>query len=182
MSHALLDAATEQAATLVGESRQYLTFALAEELYAISIRRVREILEFRNLTEVPLMPGFLRGVTNLRGLVIPVVDLQERFGIGHTEIGPRTCIVVVEVDSEEERTYLGILVNAVHEVLPIEPDCIGPRPTFGPRIRVDFIEALLDVGKGFMIALDLSHVLSLDEMSEIASRWNENAAVPALPG
>lgn len=181
MSHALLEAASAADAALVGNSRQYLTFALADELYAISIRRVREILEFRNLTEVPLMPGFLRGVTNLRGLVIPVIDLLERFGIGRTEIGPRTCIVVVEIDGGEERIHLGILVNAVHEVLPVEPEHIGARPTFGPRIRVDFIEALLDVGKGFMIALDLTHVLSLDEMSDIAARWSESSGALSLP-
>lgn len=154
------------------QPRQYLTFALGEETYAVSIRKVREIVEFRALTEIPLMPGFLRGVTNLRGAVIPVVDLLERFELGRTSIGSRSCIVVVEVESAEESLLLGVLVNAVNAVLPVEAQDIEARPSFGTRIRADFIESLLNVGGHFVPALEIGQVMSVEEMALLATDWN----------
>lgn len=153
-------------------TRQYLTFALGDEVYAVSIRKVREIVEFRTLTEIPLMPGFLRGVTNLRGAVIPVVDLLERFELGRTGIGSRSCIVVVEVESVQESALLGILVNAVNAVLPVEAGDIEARPSFGTRIRADFIESLLKVDGHFVPALEIGQVMSVEEMSLLAADWN----------
>lgn len=153
------------------EAKQYLTFMLGEETFAIAIGKIREIVEFHTLTQIPLMPGFLRGVTNLRGAVIPVVDLLSRFGHGNTEIGRRTCIVIVEVDVGEDKSPLGIIVNAVNEVVPVDPARIEPPPAFGSKIRSDFVESLLNLGERFVIALDVQQTLSVDEMSELAARW-----------
>jgi purine-binding chemotaxis protein CheW len=114
------------------------------------------------------MPDFLCGVTNLRGAVIPVVDLLARFGKGVTAIGKRTCIVIIEVKNEDEKTPLGILVNSVNAVLPVDHEHIESRPSFGTSIRADFIEALLNLGGNFVIALDVQQVLSIEEMSGIA--------------
>jgi len=157
------------------EARQYLTFTLGEDVYGVAIGKVREIVEFHTLTQIPLMPGFLRGVTNLRGAVIPVVDLLSRFGHGLTEIGRRTCIVIVEVDIGDDKSPLGIIVNAVNEVVPVDPSKIESRPAFGSKIRADFVEALLNLGERFVIALDVQQTLSVDEMSEIAARWVDKA-------
>lgn len=153
------------------EARQYLTFSLGDDIYGVAIGKVREIVEFHTLTQIPLMPAFLRGVTNLRGAVIPVVDLLSRFGHGLTEIGKRTCIVIVEVDIGDDKSPLGVIVNAVNEVVPVDPSKIESRPAFGSKIRADFVEALLNLGDRFVIALDVQQTLSVDEMSEIASRW-----------
>ena len=157
------------------EARQYLTFTLGEETYGVAIGKVREIVEFHTLTQIPLMPAFLRGVTNLRGAVIPVVDLLSRFGLGTTEIGRRTCIVIVEVGAGEETIPLGIIVNAVNEVLPVDPSKIESRPAFGSKIRTDFVESLLNLGERFVIALDVQQTLSVSEMSELAARWVDKA-------
>ncbi len=153
------------------EAKQYLTFMLGGDTYAIAIGKIREIVEFHTLTLIPLMPSFLRGVTNLRGAVIPVVDLQSRFGNGMTEIGRRTCIVIVEVGTGEETFPLGVIVNAVNEVVPVDPSKIETRPAFGTKIRADFVESLLNLGDRFVIALDVQQSLSITEMSELASRW-----------
>lgn len=153
------------------EIRQFLTFTLEDEIYAVPIGKVREIVEFHTLTEIPLMPAFLRGVTNLRGAVIPVVDLLARFGRGSTTIGRRACIVIAEVEHEDEQQPLGIIVSAVNEVLPVDDSRIESRPAFGTRIRSDFVEALLNLENRFVICLDLQQALSIAEMSEVATHW-----------
>lgn len=158
------------------EAKQFLTFTLGNETYAIPIGKVREIVEFHMLTEIPLMPDFLRGVTNLRGAVIPVIDLLSRFGKGSTVIAARTCIVVAEVEYDDEKQPLGIIVNAVNEVLPVEESRIETRPSFGTSIRSDFVQALLNIGDRFVIALDVQQTLSIEEMSELASQWNSSTA------
>lgn len=161
------------------ETRQFLTFTLGDETFAVAIGKVREIVEFHSLTEIPLMPSFLRGVTNLRGAVIPVIDLLSRFGKGTTVTGHRTCIVIVEVEHDDAFHPLGILVNAVNEVLPVEDSRIEARPTFGTRIRHDFVEALLNLGDRFVIALDVQETLSVDEMSTLAAHWSGDESAPA---
>lgn len=161
------------------ETRQFLTFTLGDETFAVAIGKVREIVEFHSLTEIPLMPSFLRGVTNLRGAVIPVIDLLSRFGKGTTVTGHRTCIVIVEVEHDDAFHPLGILVNAVNEVLPVEDSRIEARPTFGTRIRHDFVEALLNLGDRFVIALDVQQTLSVDEMSTLAAHWSGDESAPA---
>lgn len=151
------------------EARQYLTFALASEMYAVSILNVKEIIEYGNLTEIPMMPAFIRGVINLRGGVVPVIDLAARFGGKESEIGKRTCIVIVEMEQEDSKQDLGIMVDAVSEVLEIQASDIEPPPSFGAKIRADFIAGMGKVAGKFVIILDIQRVLSIDEMAVLAN-------------
>ncbi|WP_051711215.1 chemotaxis protein CheW [Andreprevotia chitinilytica] len=162
-------------------SRQFLTFTLGGELFAIPIEHIREIIEFGGLTEIPMMPNFLRGVINLRGAVVPVVDLAARFGRNTTEIARRTCIVILEVVQEEQILPLGVIVDAVNEVLSVEHGQVEPRPAFGAKIRADFIEGMISLGERFVIALDIQQVLSVEEMSTLIgfSGSEEPSAVTA---
>src|ERR1700712_3285227 len=127
-------------AAAVPEAAQYLTFLLAGELFAIGILAIKEIIEYHSLTEVPMMPTCVRGVINLRGAVVPVMDLLARFGPPPSEITKRSCIVIVEVETDGERQDIGVVVDAVNEVLDIASADIEPPPSFGARIRSDFIQ------------------------------------------
>ncbi len=148
---------------------QYLTFQLSGETYAIGILSIKEILEYTTLTQVPLMPAFIRGVMNLRGAVVPVIDLAVRFGRSETAISRRTCVVIIEVTCEDMQQYIGILVDAVHEVLAIRAADIEPPPQFGSRIRVDFISGMAKVDNRFVVLLDVEKVLSVEEMAALSS-------------
>jgi purine-binding chemotaxis protein CheW len=150
------------------EPAQYLTFMLAQEVFAIGILVVKEIIEYHSLTEVPMMPASVRGVINLRGAVVPVMDLLARFGRPSSAITKRSCIVIVEVESGDERQVIGVLVDAVNEVLDIAPSDIEPPPAFGAHIRSDFIHGLGKVKGKFVILLNLNHVLSLDQLGALA--------------
>lgn len=150
------------------EQPQYLTFRLGSETYALEILHIKEIIEFGGLTEVPLMPRFLRGVINLRGSVVPVIDLAVRFGRPATEIGRRSCIVIVEVQNDEQWVDLGVIVDAVDEVLDLPPEAIEPAPSFGAKLRAEFIRGMGKIGDRFIVVLALEHVLSIDEMAELA--------------
>lgn len=147
--------------------QQFLTLSLGDELYALPIEHIREIIEFGGLTKIPMMPAFLRGVINLRGAVVPVVDLSVRFGHERTVIGRRTCIVIVEVVQDDEAQMLGIIVDAVNEVLAVEANQVDARPAFGARIRADFIAGILSQNERFVIVLDIRQVLSVDEIREL---------------
>lgn len=151
------------------EPAQYLTFMLASEIFAIGILAIKEIIEYHNLTEVPMMPISVRGVINLRGSVVPVMDLLSRFGRTPSAITKRSCIVIVEVETGDERQVIGMVVDAVNEVLDIAPADIEPPPTFGARIRSDFIHGMGKVKGKFVILLNVNHVLSLDEIGEARS-------------
>ncbi|ANJ66338.1 chemotaxis protein CheW [Halothiobacillus diazotrophicus] len=151
------------------ETQQYLTFMLSGEVYAIGILAVREIIEFGQLTEVPNMPDFIRGVINLRGAVVPVVDLSVRFGKGETAVSRRTCIVINEIENDGETQTIGVMVDAVNEVLEIPASEIEMPPTFGAKIRSDFIEGMGKVEGKFVILLNVDRVLSVDEMSELVA-------------
>lgn len=148
---------------------QYLTFQLSGETYAIGILSIKEILEYTTLTQVPLMPAFIRGVMNLRGAVVPVIDLAVRFGRHETGVSRRTCVVIIEVANEEMQQYIGILVDAVHEVLAIRAVDIEPPPQFGSRIRVDFISGMARVDNRFVVLLDVEKVLSVEEMATLSA-------------
>lgn len=148
-------------------TQQFLTLTLGDELYALPIEHIREIIEFGGLTEIPMMPAFLRGVINLRGAVVPVVDLSVRFGRQRTEIGRRTCIVIVEVEQEGEAQLLGIIVDAVNEVLAVEANQVETRPAFGAKIRADFIAGILSQNEQFLIVLDIRQVLSIEEICDL---------------
>ena len=150
------------------QQRQYLTFMLNGEVFAIGILSIKEIIEYGNLTEVPRMPDFIRGVINLRGAVVPVIDLGSRFGKQPSSVSRRTCIVIIEIEHENEPQVVGVMVDAVNEVLDIAPAEIEPAPSFGAKIRADFIRGMGKVDGKFVIILDVDHVLSLDEMSALA--------------
>ncbi|MFA7271042.1 MAG: chemotaxis protein CheW [Sterolibacterium sp.] len=150
-----------------GEAHQYLTFALGSELYAVGILNVKEIIEYGNLTEIPMMPSFIRGVINLRGAVVPVIDLAVRFGGHQSSVQKRTCNVIVEIATDGAKHDLGIMVDAVSEVLEIPASEIEPPPTFGAKIRADFIAGMGKVGGKFVIILDIQRVLSAEEMASI---------------
>ena len=152
-----------------GEAHQYLTFALSGEMYGVGILNVKEIIEYGNLTEIPMMPAFIRGVINLRGAVVPVVDLAARFGGNPSAIGKRTCIVIVEMQQDDTKQDLGIMVDAVSEVLEIPGTEIEPAPAFGARIRADFIAGMGKVNGKFVILLDIQRVLSVNEMAELSN-------------
>ncbi|MBS4096542.1 MAG: chemotaxis protein CheW [Sulfuricella sp.] len=156
------------------DQHQYLTFMLGGEIYAIGILCIKEIIEYGQLTVVPMMPGFVRGVINLRGAVVPVVDLSSRFGKASTGVTRRSCIVIVEAEGGEGRQDVGVLVDAVNEVLEIPAADIEPPPSFGARIRADFISGMGKVGGHFVIVLNVDRVLSVDEMSQLnQGNWSQ---------
>ena len=152
-----------------GDTHQYLTFTLGSEMFAVGILNVKEIIEYGNLTEIPMMPPFIRGVINLRGAVVPVVDLAARFGGKISAVQRRTCIVIVEVRQEDAKHDIGIMVDAVSEVLEIQAKDIEPPPSFGAKIRADFIAGMGKVAGKFVIILQIDRVLSVDEMALLAN-------------
>lgn len=157
------------AAALVPEEQgQYLVFTLHNEAFAIGILAIKEIIEYGSLTEVPMMPALVRGVINLRGAVVPVIDLSARFGRGRTEVGRRTCIVIVELEQNGERQDLGVIVDAVNEVIEIPRCDIEPPPAFGAMIRTNFIAGMGKVAGRFVVILDIEHILSLDELASLS--------------
>jgi purine-binding chemotaxis protein CheW len=149
------------------DENQYLTFKLQEEIYAFGILNVKEILEYGKITKVPMMPDFIQGVINLRGEVVPVVNLARRFGLKASEITKRTCVVIIEIGAEETRHELGVMVDSVSEVLEIDADQIRPAPGFGAKIRNDFIRGMGKLNDDFVIILDQDKVLSVDELAAV---------------
>ena len=151
-------------------TQQYLSFTLGDEVFAMDIRTVREIIQHATLTVVPLMPPFVRGVINLRGSVVPVIDLQSRFGRGRAVVGTKTCTIVFDASSEGEKLELGLLVDAVSEVITIPADQIEPPPQFGTTIRREFIQGLGKVHGNFIVILEPSRALDVDEMAAMAQQ------------
>jgi purine-binding chemotaxis protein CheW len=146
---------------------QFLTFTLGEEVFAMDIRTVREIIQFGPMTTVPLMPGFVRGVINLRGAVVPVIDLQARFGRPAARVGKKTCIVIFDAVRDAERVELGLLVDAVSEVIDIPAAQIEPPPNFGTSVRRDFIRGMGKVASRFIIILEPDKALDVNDMAEL---------------
>lgn len=146
---------------------QYLTFMLGEEVFSMDIRTVREIIQYGPLTTVPLMPGFVRGVINLRGAVVPVIDLQARFGRPAANVSKKSCIVIFDALREGERVELGLLVDAVSEVIEIAADQIEPPPNFGTAVRRDFIQGMGKVGSRFVIILEPDKAFDVDDMARL---------------
>lgn len=158
------------------EQRQYLTFALGGESFALGILHVKEILEFADVAPVPMVPGFVRGVINLRGRVVPVLDLGARFGRPRTNETKRTCIIIVELKGDEAFQELGVMVDAVHTILEIPGAEIEPPPAFGAKIRTDFIFGMGKVGGKFMVILNLDSVFSVEEMAQLMANVGQVAA------
>jgi purine-binding chemotaxis protein CheW len=158
---------TTQVRTLQGG--KFLTFLMANEKYGLEILKVREIIGMMNVTSVPTTPVFVRGVINLRGKVIPVVDLRLKFGIEAKEDTPRTCIIVVHLTHADQGVNMGVVVDEVSEVLDINQDQIEPPPSFGPNIRTDFILGMGKVEQKVVTMLDIDRVLSEQEVAIVES-------------
>src|SRR6185295_15649748 len=156
------------------DQSQYLGFFVGEEEYAIGILRVREILEYDTITKVPTTPPSIRGVINLRGRVVPVVDLAVKLGLPESQVTKRTCIVVVEVDLEGERTVMGVLADSVSQVIDLPPAEVEPPPSFGTRVRVDCLLGMGRAGKKFVLLLDIEKTLFAEELAAVV-------AAPAIP-
>jgi purine-binding chemotaxis protein CheW len=148
----------------ITETTQYLTFKLAKEGFALDVAKVREILDFTNITRVPQTPSFMKGVINLRGSVVPVIDMRLKFGMSETEKTVNTCIVVVEVELDNETIILGALADSVQEVVEMEPDQIEPAPKIGARLNTDFIKGMGKRDDEFIMILDIDKIFSADEI------------------
>jgi purine-binding chemotaxis protein CheW len=170
--------AHEPSSSAIEESGQYLTFLQRSEMFAIGILGIKEIIEYANLTTVPLMPEFISGVINIRGAVVPVIDLSARFGREAAVTSRRSCIVIIETVNDNEKMDIGIIVDSVSEVLEILPADIEPAPRFGTNIRADFISGMGKVNDKFVIILDISRVLSVNEMSSLSTINGDK--IPAL--
>lgn len=151
------------------EGQLYLAFRLADEIYAVDILRIREIIEYSQPTSVPMMPSSVRGVINLRGSVVPIIDLAVRFGRDFTEVGKRTCFVIVEAEHEGAIHILGLMVDGVNAVMEIGADHIEPPPSFGLPVDTAFISGMARLDGRFIILLDIARVLSIEEMAAIKS-------------
>jgi purine-binding chemotaxis protein CheW len=163
------------------EEKQYLTFMLGSEMFSLDILCIKEIIWYAGLTEVPLMPPCIRGVINLRGAVVPVMDLAARFGRPATPVGKSTCIVITEVQGAlaGERQHMGIVVDAVQAVLAIPSSEIEPPPNFGARIRSDFIAGIAKVNGRFVILLNVQQVLSAEDIGALPAVAQAASAAPA---
>jgi purine-binding chemotaxis protein CheW len=149
----------------ITEVRQYLTFKLDSEVYALDVATVREVLDFTTVTRIPRTPEFMRGVINLRGSVVPVVDLRLAFGMSGTEKTVNTCIIVVEVRFDGETTIMGALADSVEEVIDLEPEQIQPAPQIGTSIKTDFIRGMGKRDANFLMILDIDRVFSNDQLA-----------------
>ena len=143
---------------------QYLTFTLGEELFAMDIQTVREIIQHGPMTIMPMTPDFVRGVINLRGAVVPVIDLQCRFGRPRAQLGKKTCIVIMDAHQDNDKAALGLMVDAVSEVIEISPTDIEPPPDFGTSIDRSFIRGIGKVKDAFIVILDPARSLNMDDM------------------
>ena len=145
---------------------QYLTFTVGDEIFAMDITTVREIIQFASMTTVPLMPSFVRGVINLRGAVVPVIDLKSRFGRGVATVGKKTCVVIFDAQREGEKVELGLMVDSVSEVVELEAGNIEPPPQFGTSIERSFIRGMGKVAGEFIVVLDTDRALDLEDMAQ----------------
>jgi len=146
---------------------QYLTFRLAEEVYALDIGKVREVLDFTTVTKVPRTPDFMRGVINLRGSVVPVVDLRLKFGMAATEKTVNTCVIITEVTVDNDTTVLGCLADSVQEVLDLTPEEISAAPRIGTKLRTEFIKGMGKRDERFLIILDIDAVFSISDLAQV---------------
>ena len=151
----------------ITETTQYLTFKLTEEVFALEVAKVREILEYSTVTKVPQTPDYMRGVINLRGSVVPVVDLRLKFGMSAIEQTVNTCIIVTEVELDGETMQLGALADSVQEVNEMEPEQIEAAPKIGTRLNTDFIKGMGKQDNNFVIILDIDRVFNSKEMADI---------------
>ncbi len=151
----------------ITEVRPYLTFRLGQEVFALDVSKVREVLDFTTITKIPRTPEFMRGVINLRGSVVPVLDLRLAFDMSMTEKTVNTCIIVVEVPIDQENLVIGALTDSVEEVVELEPDQIQPPPTIGTVVKTEFIQGMGRRDSDFIMVLDIDKVFSGGELEAI---------------
>jgi purine-binding chemotaxis protein CheW len=161
------------------EVAQFLTFQAGDETFAIEILDVKEIIEIEAITRVPMMPAFIAGIINLRGRVVPVIDLSKRLGRRQSSITKKTCIVLVEVSHKESSQTIGMMVDEVNEILEIDEHHTQPPPDFGTDLPTDFIRAMGRVDEKFIILLDVNHVLSVEDISALSNL--EDTKPPSAP-
>jgi purine-binding chemotaxis protein CheW len=154
-------------------SVQYLTFKLADEIFALDVAKVREILELTTITKVPQTPDFMRGVINLRGSVVPVVDMRLKFGMSMTGQTVNTCIIVVEVNLDGDSIVLGALADSVQEVVEMEPENIEPPPQIGTKLNTDFIRGMGKIDDDFVMILDIDRIFSSAEVNDFSEGLGE---------
>ena len=162
------------------QGQQYLTFSVSSETFAIPIAAIKEIIEYRILTDVPMMPSYIRGVINLRGRVVPVIDLSVRFGRNKGEVSKRTCIVILEIAQDDGQQDISVVVDAVSAVVDIADADIEPPPQFGAKLRADFISGMGKIGEQFVIILNVDRVLSIEELAMLGGESAERAAEATL--
>jgi purine-binding chemotaxis protein CheW len=163
----------------ITETTQYLTFKLEDEIFAVDISKVREVLDFTTVTKVPRTPEFMRGVINLRGSVVPVVDMKLKFGMAKTEKTVNTCIIIVEVTVDNETTVLGALTDSVQEVMDLEPNQIESAPKIGTKLRTEFIKGMGKKDDHFIIILDIDKVFSMGELALVQATQEQGQTVVA---
>jgi purine-binding chemotaxis protein CheW len=161
----------------ITETRQYLTFKLGNEIFATDVAKVREVLDFTKITEIPRTPDFMSGVINLRGSVVPVVDMRLCLEMSKTERTTNTCIVVLEVLLDNESLVIGALADSVEEVIDLEPDQIRQAPRIGTQIKTDFLKGMGKRDDQFIMILDIDRVFSADEIRTV--RNPEAGKLPA---
>lgn len=160
------------------EMNQYLTFKLDEEVFGLAIGKVREVLDFTTVTRVPQTPEYMRGVINLRGSVVPVIDLNLKFGMKQTEKTVNTCIIIAEVVMEGEVTILGALADSVQEVVELEPDEIESAPKIGTKLNTEFIKGMGKREDAFIILLDIDKVFSYEELAMVQGPDSQPSDTP----
>lgn len=147
---------------------KYLTFLLNGESYAVSILKVKEIIEHGEVTPMPMMPDFICGTINLRGRAVPVIDLAKRLGFVSADVSRHTCFIIIELQTDDEMMNLGVVVDAVSRVIDFKPEDIEKTPSLGDNIRTDFIQAMGKIDEQFVIMLDIDRVLSMDDVKTLA--------------
>ena len=157
------------------DTNQYLTFTLDDEVFGLAIGKVREVLDFETVTRVPQTPAYMRGVINLRGSVVPVMDMRLKFGMTKTVKTVNTCIIIAEINIDGETTVLGALADSVKEVLDLEPHEIEPAPKIGTKLNTEFIRGMGKHNEEFIIILDIDKVFSADELMAVQGTFQEEA-------
>ncbi|MCP4756377.1 MAG: chemotaxis protein CheW [Proteobacteria bacterium] len=160
----------------LSETGQYLTFKLENETFALDIAKVREVLEFSRVTKVPQTPEMMIGVINLRGSVVPVIDLRLKFDMGKSERTVNTCIIIIEITIDEEVTMIGALVDSVQEVMDLDSDHIEPPPKIGTKLNTEFIKGMGKHNGQFIIILDIQKVFTADELILVQETSGEEAS------
>jgi purine-binding chemotaxis protein CheW len=164
---------------MITETCQYMTFKLGDELFAINVAQVREVLEVSQITKVPTAPGYMRGVVNVRGQSVPVVDLRLRFGLPKGKETVHTRIIVMELELDGETAVLGGMADSVHEVIELEPGNINPPPTIAMRWRSEFIQGMGKRDDDFIIILDFNAVFSSEDLALVDKATQKDALQPA---